>query len=474
MYTKNELLDIEITDLTTEGEGVGKVDGFTFFVKDTIIGDVATIRVTKVKKTYGYGRLEKIVKSSPYRQEPVCSVSRQCGGCQIQCMKYPEQLKYKANKVKNNLVRLGGFDKEFIDSVTEPVIGMDEEAFSICHTDHVGFGYRNKAQYPFGKDKKGNTICGFYAGRTHSIIANTDCALGAPENKDILETILTWMNKYRIEPYDETTRRGYVRHALIRKGFHTGEIMVCLVINDEKLPKEQTLVSMLLELNDKFNTKYGSEIKNISVSPNKNDTNVIMGNTYRTIYGTDTITDTLLGKKYSISPLSFYQINPVQVEKLYGKAIEYANLKPDEEAWDICCGIGTITMSMSNEARLVHGIEIVPQAIEDAKHNAVVNGVDNVEFICAAAEDYLPAHEKEIKADVIVMDPPRKGMDEKALSVVVQAAPSRIVYVSCDSATLARDLKYLCEHGYKLSKVQPVEMFAQTVHTEVVCLILKA
>lgn len=471
MFQKNQLLETEITDITNEGEGVGKVDGFTFFVKDAIIKDRALIRVTKVKKTYGYARLEKLLDPSPYRIEPICPVARQCGGCQIQAMDYKEQLKFKSSKVRNNLVRIGGFSEELIDGIFEPIMGMetprDESGNIGCDgrkTDGCGFRYRNKAQFPFGKDKYGNTVYGFYAGRTHSIIPVEDCALGVSENKVILDIILNWMNRNGVEPYDETTCSGLIRHALIRTGFHTGEIMVCLVINGDSIPSSDSLTEELSKV---------SGMKGISLSVNKKNTNVIMGDNYRTIWGADTITDTLLGLKYSISPLSFYQVNPIQVEKLYETAVEYADIKPGDEVWDLCCGIGTITLTVAKkkETGKVYGIEIVPQAIEDARNNAKVNGIDNVEFICGAVEEYLPKNAEEIHADVVIMDPPRKGMDEEALRVVYEATPSRIVYVSCDSATLARDLKYLCEHGYELKRVKACDMFPQTVHVETVCLL---
>lgn len=458
MYEKNQLLDLKITDYTTDGEGVGKVDGFTFFVKDTVIGDVVTIKVTKVKKTYGYGRMEKIITPSKDRIAPVCPVSRQCGGCQLQSMSYEAQLNYKEQKVRNNLIRIGGFNDSLIDEIMEPIIGMDEAE------GLLGFKYRNKAQFPFGYNKDGEIICGFYAGRTHFIISNTDCALGASENKAILEEILIWMKANNISAYNEELNEGILRHVLIRKGFYSGQIMVCFVINADTVPKKNEIISSLSKING---------MTSISYSINKKKTNVIMGDNYHTIWGTDTISDTLLGLEYRISPLSFYQINPVQVEKLYKKAIEYASLTGNEEVWDLCCGIGTITLSMASNAKMVHGIEIVPQAIEDAVNNAERNNIKNAEFICAPAEEYLPSHASEIKADVIVMDPPRKGMDEKALEVVVGAKPSRIVYVSCDSATLARDLKYLCEKGYELKKVCATDMFAQTVHVEVVTLLCR-
>lgn len=464
MYKKNDILETVITDYTNEGLGVGKVNGFAFFVKDTVIGDHILLRVTKVKKTYGYARLEKILEPSDNRCEPFCKVSRSCGGCQLQAVRYAAQLDYKQGKVRNNLIRIGGFDESLIDSIMEPIIDAGE------HT----FGYRNKAQFPFGEDKDGNYVCGFFAGRTHSIISNTDCALGFPETKIILEAILAWMKRYQIRPYDEVSGKGYVRHALIRKGFRTGQIMVCLVVNDENLPKSSFLVKDLISLNETLENEYGSLIKSISYSVNTDNTNVIMGTSIKLLWGEESISDVMqvggCKLKFNISPLSFYQVNPYQVEKLYNTAIDYASAKEDEEIWDLCCGIGTITLAMASRAKMVHGIEIVPKAIDDAIKNAKENGVENAEFIAAAAEDYLTQSADKIRADVIVMDPPRKGMDERALKVVADTKPSRIVYVSCDSATLARDLKYLCERGYELKRVRCCDMFSQTVHVESVCL----
>ncbi|MCR4788257.1 MAG: 23S rRNA (uracil(1939)-C(5))-methyltransferase RlmD [Lachnospiraceae bacterium] len=457
MYKKNDKAIITITDMTNEGEGVGKADGFAFFVKDTVIGDTVRIIVTKVKKTYGYGRLDELITPSPDRIKPICPVSKQCGGCQIQSMSYDAQLKFKENKVRNNLIRIGGFDEKFIDEIRGDIIGADDP-----------FYYRNKAQYPVGKDREGNIVTGFYAGRTHSIINNTDCALGVKENRPILELIIDLMRRYGISAYDEKTVCGLVRHILLRKGFHTGQIMVCFVINGDRLPKEDRIVADLTGLNKTLQKEYGSSITSISLNMNKENTNVIMGRETRILYGPDHIEDTLLGLRFDISPLSFYQVNPVQVEKLYGLAIEYAGIKENEEVWDICCGIGTITLAMAKKAFRVHGIEIVKEAIEDARKNAERNGIDNSEFICAPAEEYLPENADSIKADVIVMDPPRKGMDERSLEAVLKVSPSRIVYVSCDSATLARDLKYLCARGYTLEKYRPVDMFPQTVHCEVV------
>ena len=461
-YKKNQILTISISDIGNNGEGIGRYEGYTLFVKDAVCGDVVKARLTKVKKNYAYAKCEEIVSPSQKRVEPFCDNHKRCGGCQIQAMSYDAQLDYKENKVKNDLIRIGGIPEKTVEEIFEPIIGMDDP-----------LRYRNKAQYPVGKDKDGNPVAGFYAGRTHTIIPCEDCALSPAENKEILDKILAHMRKYNVAPYDEMQCTGLVRHVLIRKGFSTGQIMVCLVINLKSrraseegknvfIPGQEELIGSLCDV---------PEMTSVCVSVNNDNTNVIMGTKIYTIWGSDAIKDVLCGKTFEISPLSFYQVNPVQAEKLYGVATEYAALTGSEEVWDVCCGIGTISLCMSDKAKKVHGIEIVPEAIEDAKKNAAANDVDNADFICAAAEEYLPAHKDEITADVVVLDPPRKGMDEAALDAITIVSPKRIVYVSCDSATLARDVKYLTGHGYKITKARCTDMFPQTVHTEsVICL----
>ena len=473
-YSKNDIVTVKIEDIGTEGEGIGKLEGFTLFVKDPVMGDVVEARLVKVKKNYAYARLEKVLTSSPLRVKPVCPYHKQCGGCQIQAMSYEAQLQFKENKVKNNLVRIGGFDQLFIESVMEPVVGMEQP-----------WHYRNKAQFPVGTDKDGRIITGFYAGRTHSIIANTDCALGVEENEPILQKVLAYMQNEKVSAYDETTGQGLVRHILIRKGFTSGEIMVCLVINGKSLPKEDRLVSTLREI---------PGMTSIWLNYNMKNTNVIMGTEGRVLWGQNTITDVIhrrsieeinsgkdclrydskenapQGITFAISPLSFYQVNPIQTEKLYSLALEYAGLTGEETVWDLYCGIGTISLFMAQCAKEVHGVEIVPQAIEDARKNAERNHIENATFYVGKAEEVLPRlyEEEHIFADVICVDPPRKGCDEACLNTIIKMAPKRIVYVSCDSATLARDLKYLCENGYEIRKVRAVDQFGQTVHVETV------
>ena len=448
-FRKNDLVTLEIEDCGIDGEGIGKADGFTVFVKDAVIGDTVTAKIIKAKKNYGYGRLMEVLKPSPYRIEPKCEFARQCGGCQLQALSYDQQLVFKTNKVKGHLERIGGFT----DIPMEPIIGMDEL-----------FHYRNKAQFPVGRNKEGKIVTGFYAGRTHNIIENRDCALGVAENKEVLDRVISHMEKYGIEPYNEATGKGLVRHVLIRYGYFTKEVMVCLILNGNKLPKEVQLVKSLCEI---------PGMTSITINVNKKRSNVILGEEIRLLWGQEYITDRIGDISYQISPLSFYQVNPMQTQKLYAKALEYADLHGEETVWDLYCGIGTISLFLAQKAKFVRGVEIVPAAIENAKENAKLNGLENTEFFVGKAEEVLPREYKKngVYADVIVVDPPRKGCDETLLETMVEMNPERIVYVSCDSATLARDLKYLCERGYELRKVCPVDQFGMTVHVETVVLL---
>lgn len=508
-FKKNDLVTVTIEDIGTEGEGIGKVDGFTLFVKDAVPGDKVTAKIMKSKKTYAYARLEKVETPSPFRVTPPCSFYRQCGGCQLQALSYEKQLEFKQKKIANNLIRIGGFSQEFVDSVMEPIVGMDEPLH-----------YRNKAQYPVGTDRNGNVITGFYAGRTHSIIANTDCLLGAPENREVLEMILNHMKKYGVTAYDETTGKGLVRHILIRKGFTSGELMVCIVINDrpgsvktgssrqqqgvwketagsqvskakeEWIPHQKELVERLSAI---------PGMKSISVNFNAENTNVILGREVCTLWGESSIFDVIHVRDmrtegfpftgdsltFKISPLSFYQVNPAQTEKLYSLALDYAGLTGKETVWDLYCGIGTISLFMARRAKQVYGVEVIDQAILDARENAKRNGIENAKFFVGKAEEVLPAFyegafsqmaevDEELQMrhpDVIVVDPPRKGCDEACLSTMLKMCPERIVYVSCDSATLARDLRILCDGGYEIQRLRGLDQFGMTVHVEVVSLL---
>ena len=452
---KNQEILLTIEDFTREGEGLGKYQGFPLFVKDTVIGDKAKVSVTKLKKNYGYARLVEILEPSPDRVTPPCPVARQCGGCKIQQLSYEKQKEFKWNQVANCLKRIGGFDG--IEAKMEPIYGMEHP-----------WRYRNKAQYPIGLDKDGSIIAGFYVGRTHTIVPNTDCLIQAEVNKDILEIILRYLRKNHIRPYDEKSHTGLVRHVLTRVGFVTGEIMVCLVLNGKKeqLKNSAALVEQLRQI---------PGMTSIMVNTNKEKTNRILGASCETLWGRDYIEDYIGDVRYQIGPLSFFQVNPVQTERLYGTALEFAGLTGEETVWDLYCGIGTISLFLARRAGRVYGVEIVPQAIRDAKNNAAINDISNARFYVGKAEEVLPGmYEKEgVQADVIVVDPPRKGCEQVVLETMVKMQPERIVYVSCDPATLARDVKYLRGNGYELDRVKAVDMFPHTVHVETVVLMSK-
>ncbi len=490
---KNDIFKVVIEDISEDGAGIGKLDGYIWFIKDTVIGDQVEAKAMKLKKSYGFARLIKVLKPSRNRVQPACPVARQCGGCQLQAMSYEEQLRFKENKVYNNLLRIGGFENFRVGTGTaeEPGKVLREETGKASEEEsakasgeesakgsEVGIDflpmigmdnpwhYRNKAQFPFGEDREGNVVTGFYAGHTHTIIPHEDCLLGVKENGQILSIIKEHMEQFKIPPYDEQQHKGTVRHALIRKGFQTGELMVCIVVNGRKIPGADALVERLCRLKG---------MTSISLSVNTEKHNVIMGKEIINLYGPGYITDFIGTVKYRISPLSFYQVNPVQTEKLYGTALEYAGLTGNETVWDLYCGIGTISLFLAQRARQVYGVEIIPEAIQDARANAKLNDIKNVEFFVGKAEEILPEqYEKnQIHADVIVVDPPRKGCDKTCLDTIVKMKPERIVYVSCDSATLARDLRYLCDRGYEVRKVRCCDMFPHTGHVETVVMLFQ-
>ncbi len=462
-YKKDDILTVTIEDFSEDGLGIGKADGYALFVKDTVVGDTCRVKIMKAKKNYAFAHLEEVIKPSSFRISPSCEKAKACGGCQLQALSYEKQLEFKETRVKNNLIRIGGFDKEFIDSISESILANDNP-----------FRYRNKAQYPIAWDKKTNApIAGFYAGHTHSVIPVKDCLLGPEEFSEIMSIILDFIKSEKIPVYSAEEKRKGIRHVLLRKGFTTGEIMVCLVLSDESALKDKDKLISLLK---------AKNVTSLSVSINPHDTNVIMGDNYKTIYGKDTITDYIGDLKFNISPLSFFQVNPTQTKKLYAKALEYASLSGEEAVWDLYCGIGTISLFLAKDAKKVYGVEIIPEAIDDARENARINDIENAEFFVGKAEEVIDRiwseqkdnHDsnsdgyKMIHPDVIVVDPPRKGCDELCLSTMLKMQPDHIVYVSCDSATLARDLKILCEGGYELRKICACDMFSQSVHVETV------
>ena len=449
-YQKNDVLTVKIEDMGHDGEGIGKCEGYTLFVKDTVIGDLAEVKVIKAKKNYGYARLVRLIEPSAHRVESVCPVARPCGGCQLQMLDYAEQLRFKEKKIAGNLQRIGGMT----EIPMEPIVGMENP-----------FRYRNKAQFPIGQDRNGKLITGFYAGRTHQIMENRNCYLGVEQNEEILNRILAWMEENGVPAYNEETGKGLVRHVLIRFGFMTKEIMVCLVVNGKKLPAEEKLIKSLTELEG---------MTSITLSVNRERTNVIMGKEIRCLWGQGYITDYIGTVKYRISPLSFYQVNPAQTEKLYGLALEYAGLTGNETVWDLYCGIGTIGLTAADHAKQVVGVEVNREAVHDAIGNAKHNGVKNARFFAADATRWIgEAAAAGERADVIFMDPPREGSTPQFIESVARMAPKRVVYVSCNPVTLARDLELLTRKGYKVESSTPVDMFPHSEHIETVCALSK-
>ena len=444
---KNDEIELNIDALTSEGSGVGRYNGLAVFVNDTVPGDKIIAHIIKRSKSYAVGIVAKIIEPSPSRIESDCPHSKKCGGCSFRNMTYDEELKYKLSRVNDSLERIG-----HLDIRAEEIIGADS-------VDN----YRNKAQYPVSICD-GELFAGFYAYKSHRIIPCSDCRLQSEEFEKGIKAFEKWVEKANVTSYDEKTGRGLLRHIYFRKGFATGELMACAVINSETIPEADLLVELLRE--------HLPELKSVVININKSKTNVILGKTSKTIWGTDTISDVLLGKKFVISPNSFYQVNHSQCERLYKKAREYAGLTGSEVLLDLYCGVGTIGLTMADEAKRLVGIEIIPQAIENAKINAELNGVTNAKFICADAAKGAEILKKDgIKPDVVILDPPRKGCDKALLDTVEQMSPKKIVYVSCDSATLARDLEILKNKNYITQRVTAVDMFPRTPHVEAVCLL---
>ena len=564
-YKKNELIILEITDLTEEGQGVGKKDGLVFFVKDSVMGDVVEARILKVKKNYAYAKVEKLLKPSPYRIAPLCPVAGKCGGCQLQHLSYEKELAWKEDRIAQSLIRIAGIPEEEVRKRGEGILGGKTVR------------YRNKAQYPVqnGKelhveteqigensalDRKEKTAkncivdgkregninsmsvvrkelsglkMGFYGFHSHRIIETEDCLINSEENPLILNCIKEWAREYQISGYEEETGKGLLRHIFLRKGFSTGEILLCLVLNGKSLPHGKELWERLqglslsaeegdlqreadipcgmdvqsgvdvrcgVDVHCGTDIPYGMDVQSkvndhcwkngtvqgrivgLCVNINEGRDNAILGRETRCLYGKDSIEDKIGELSFSISVPSFYQVNPAQTEKIYGKALEYAALTGEETVWDCYCGIGTISLFLAQKAKQVYGLEIVPEAIENAKKNAEKNGLHNTEFYVGAAEEVLPKWVEEQKregkdvghlVDVVSLDPPRKGCDEACLSAVLELSPKRIVYVSCDPGSLARDMKYLREGGYVLEKWVGIDNFPRTGHVETVALLSK-
>ena len=544
-YKKNDLVVLEITDLTEEGQGVGKCDGLVFFVKGTVMGDVVEARILKVKKNYAYAKVEKLLQASPYRVTPLCPVAGKCGGCQLQHLSYEKELEWKEDRIAQSLIRIAGIPEEEVRGKGEGILGGKTER------------YRNKAQYPvqnrkelreeialggraFEEGKKApekeqesydSLGIGFYGFHSHRIIEAEDCLINSAENPLILNCIKEWAREYKISGYDEETGKGLLRHIFLRKGFSTGEILLCLVLNGKSLPHAKELWEKLqrlplrveagglqrgaevssrmdaeseadgrcgvdpereadihcgidaqseVDVHCEENGKIQGRIVGLCININEGRGNAVLGRETLCLYGKDSIEDKIGELSFSISVPSFYQVNPAQTEKIYGKALEYAALIGEETVWDCYCGIGTISLFLAQKAKQVYGLEIVPEAIENAKKNAEKNGLHNTEFYVGAAEEVLPKWVQEQKregkdvgnlVDVVSLDPPRKGCDEACLSAVLELSPKRIVYVSCDPGSLARDMKYLGEGGYVLEKWVGIDNFPRTGHVETVALL---
>lgn len=448
---KNEYYDVKIESLTHDGLGVARVNGFPVFVANALVGEEINMKVTLVKKTYAFGRAVDYFVTSGERVKPECGIYKQCGGCQVQHLSYEGQLKMKHDTVVNHLKRIGHIE----DANVLPTIGMQNPS-----------RYRNKTQVPFGY-ADGKVVAGFYQKRSHEIINMQSCLIQTDISDQIVETMRQLCQELEIDPYNESLNLGVLRHVIVRVGFKTEEIMVTLVTRTHEIPNSELLIQRLV-------SKY-PKIKSIAQNVNPKVTNVIFGDETRILYGESYIYDEMNGIRFAISPRSFYQVNPIQTETLYSKAVEYAQLSGNEIVFDAYCGIGTITLFLAQHAKQVYGVEIIPEAIEDAKMNARLNGFENTQFAVGKSEEIIPAWiENGIVPDVIVVDPPRKGCDRSLLDTMLEAAPDRIVYVSCDSSTLARDLRVLIDGGYKLEVVQPVDMFPQTAHIECVAKLVRA
>ncbi|MDZ5473624.1 23S rRNA (uracil(1939)-C(5))-methyltransferase RlmD [Bacillus sp. 31A1R] len=442
---KNDYIDVVFEDLTHDGAGVAKVEGYPIFVPNGLPGEKAKIKVIKANKGYGFGRLMELYEKSPDRVEAKCPIYKECGGCQLQHLSYEGQLKAKEKQVREVLTRIGKLEKVKV----HPVLGMDNP-----------WRYRNKAQVPVA-DREGGLVAGFYQKRSHEIIDMKECLIQQEINDQVVQTVREICERYGISAYNEERHKGVIRHIMARHGMVTGEVMVVIVTRTNDLPHEEKLVEEI------YNRIPG--VKSIIQNVNSKKTNVILGDVTKVLWGEEVIYDLIGNVKFAISSRSFYQVNPEQTKVLYDTALEYAELTGEESVIDAYCGIGTISLFLAQKAKKVYGVEIVPEAIEDAKRNAELNDINNVEFEVGEAETVIPNWYKQgITADVLVVDPPRKGCDEALLNTIIDMKPKKVVYVSCNPATLARDLRILEDGGYRTVEVQPVDMFPHTTHCEAV------
>ncbi|WXB94814.1 23S rRNA (uracil(1939)-C(5))-methyltransferase RlmD [Bacillus sp. FJAT-52991] len=440
---KNEIIDVVFEDLTHDGQAVAKIEGYPLFVAGALPGEKGSIQATKLNKGYGFGRLIELKETSPFRQEPECPIYSQCGGCQLQHLSYEGQLQAKEKQVRDVMERIGKLE----DVTIHPVLGANDP-----------WRYRNKAQVPVGEEN-GGLVAGFYQKRSHSIINMEQCLIQHEKSDEVIQKVRAICDRYGIKAYDEAKHKGTLRHIMARYGKITGEVMVVLVTRTEDFPNKKKIIEEITEQID--------GVTSIIQSINSKKTNVILGDTTKVLWGNEVIYDYIGDIKFAISARSFYQVNPEQTKVLYDKALEYANLTGEEQVIDAYCGIGTISLFLAQKAKKVYGVEIVPEAIEDANRNAELNGITNVEFAVGEAETVIPDWYKQgITADVLVVDPPRKGCDETLLQTIIDMKPKKVVYVSCNPATLARDLRVLEDGGYKTVEIQPVDMFPMTTHCE--------
>lgn len=445
---KNKEYKLEIESISSQGQGIGRVNGFAVFVPFTAQGDLARVRVVKVKSNYAFGILTEIIKPSPDRCTPVCAHAKKCGGCQLMHIQYEKQLAFKQKGIQDALKRIGG-----VDVAVQPVLGMDEP-----------FRYRNKMVFPVGKGRSGETICGFYRERSHDIVPIGDCMLGNAGNAAIVQAVLQYMEENGVAPYDEHTHTGVVRRIFTRWSKAVGEIMVVVSVNAKYIKNPDRLTELLRLTSDK--------ITSIILNVNRDRTNLVLGPENKVLYGKGAISDRLCGLWFDISPHSFFQVNPAQTEKLYLSALELAAFRGTETVFDIYCGIGTISLLAAQKAKRVIGVEIVPQAIENARVNAQRNGICNAEFYAADAKDIVPALIAEgVRPDVVLLDPPRKGSDEATLSAIVRSGAEKVIYISCNPATLARDVRILCNAGYAVKTALGVDLFPWTHHVETVVML---
>lgn len=446
---ENKIYEIEIVDIGHKGEAIGKYEGFTVFVDGALKGDIVRAKISKAKKNYAVGELIEIIQPSPDRVEPRCALTGICGGCTMMNLDYKKQLELKQSIILENLIRIGKQETPNL----KPIIGMDDP-----------YHYRNKAQFPVGLDEHGEIEIGFYKKRSHDIIAFDECHIQHPSNTKILDIIKNFVKENHISVYDETTAKGALRKIVTRVAYKTGEIMVVLVTSDAKNYGFDKLAQQLHQEDP--------NIKSVIQNINDSRGNAVLGKENKVVFGKEYIVDYLHDFRFEISPHSFYQVNPVQTDVMYSKALEYADLTGNEIVFDLYCGIGTISLFLSQKAKKVYGIEIVPQAIEDAKRNARINAVDNTEFIVGKAEIEVPElYKRGIRADVVVVDPPRKGIEEVVLQTIADMKVPRIVYVSCNPSTMARDIDILTQLGYEMKECTGIDNFCHSMHVECIALL---